>query len=51
MNFGRLAQEIGGRVKGVNTIEFIHTHEVSQDKMKDVTYITFVSNVRSEEEE
>jgi hypothetical protein len=49
--FGRLAQGIGGRIEGTNTIEFIHKHEVPQNRFKDVTYIRFVSNVRTEKEE
>ena len=36
--FGRLAQGIGGRITGTNTIEFIFQHEVSSERMKDVTY-------------
>jgi hypothetical protein len=36
--FGRLAQGIGGRIKGTNTIEFIFQHEVPKGRMKDVTY-------------
>ena len=49
--FGRLAQGVSGRIKGTNTIEFIHKHEVPQDRLKDVTYITFFSNVQTEKEE
>ena len=45
------ARYIGRRVKGTNTFEFIHMHEVPQEKMKDVTYIMFVSNIRTEKEE
>ena len=26
--FGRLANGVGGRIKGTNTIKFIHRHEV-----------------------
>jgi hypothetical protein len=29
--FGRLAQGVGGQVKGTDTIRFIHKHEVPQD--------------------
>ena len=49
--FGRLAQGVGGRVKATNTIEFIHKHEIPQDRCKDVTYISFVSSVRTEKED
>jgi hypothetical protein len=30
--FGRLAQGVGGRVQGTNTITFIHHHEMPQDR-------------------
>jgi hypothetical protein len=40
--FGHLAQGVGGRIKGTNTIKFIHQHEVPADCMKDVTYEQFV---------
>jgi hypothetical protein len=40
--FGRLAQGVGGQIKGTNTIKFIHQHEVPADRMKDVTYGQFV---------
>ena len=43
--FGRLAQGVGGRVKATNTIEFIHKHEVPQDRFKDVTYIKLGCNI------
>ena len=49
--FGRLAQGIGGRIKGTNTIEFIFQHEVPKGRMKDVTYGQFVCTVRPEKEE
>ncbi len=49
--FGRLAQGIGGRVEGTNTIEFIHKHEVPQDRFKDVTYIKFVCTIRTEKKD
>ena len=49
--FGRLAKGTGDRVKGMSTIEVIYKHEVPQDTFKDVTYITFVSNFRTEKEE
>ena len=49
--FGRLAQGIGGRIKGTNTIQFIFQHEVPKGRMKDVTYGQFVCTVRPEKEE
>jgi len=44
--FGRLAQGVGGRIKGTNTISFIHKHELPKTRMKDVTYGQFVCNKR-----
>ncbi len=41
--FGWLAQGVGGRIDGTNTIFFVHKHEIPQDRLKDVTYIKFVS--------
>ena len=29
--FGRLANGVGGRIKGTNTIKFIHKHEVPKE--------------------
>ncbi|KAK1740972.1 hypothetical protein QTG54_008224 [Skeletonema marinoi] len=49
--FGRLAQGVGDRVKGTNTIHFIHQTEVPVDRMKDVTYGQFVCTIRPEKEE
>ncbi|KAL7483042.1 hypothetical protein ACHAW6_008693 [Cyclotella cf. meneghiniana] len=49
--FGRLAQGIGGRVEGTNTVEFIHKHEIPQDRFKDVTYIKFVCTIRTEKKD
>jgi hypothetical protein len=52
MNFGRrLAQGIGGRIKGTDTIRFIHKWEIPADRLKDVTYIKFVCNVRTEKKD
>ena len=45
--FGRLAQGIGGRVQGTDTIRFIRKDEVPADRLKDVTYIKFVCQVRT----
>jgi hypothetical protein len=41
--FGWLGQGVGGRIDGTNTIFFVHKHEIPQDRLKDVTYIKFVS--------
>jgi hypothetical protein len=49
--FGRLAQGIKGRVKATDTIRFIHKHEVPQDRFKDITYIRFVCQVRTEKKD
>jgi len=44
--FGRLANDIGGRIKNpTNTIEFIFQHEVPTERMKDVTYGQFMCTV------
>jgi hypothetical protein len=45
-NFGMSAQGVGNRVKGTNTIFFIHKNEVPPDRFKDVAYLKFVCNVR-----
>jgi hypothetical protein len=31
--FGRLAQGIGGRIKGTDTIQFIHKHKIPADRL------------------
>ena len=49
--FGRLAQGIGGRIKGTDTICFIHKREIPTDRLKDFTYIKFVCNVRTEKKD
>jgi hypothetical protein len=49
--FGRLAQGVGGRIDGTNTILFDHKHEIPQDRLKDVTYIKFVSSIQTEKED
>jgi hypothetical protein len=49
--FGRLAQGVGGRIDGTNTIFFVYKHEIPQDRLKDVTYIKFVSSIRTEKED
>eukprot|EP00804_Cyclotella_cryptica_P028785 CCRYP_018721-RB/>CCRYP_018721-RB protein AED:0.41 eAED:0.41 QI:0/0/0/1/0/0/3/0/816 len=49
--FGRLAQGVGGRIKGTDTIRFIRKSDIPQDCRKDVTYGRFVCNVRPEKAE
>ena len=49
--FGRLANGVGGRVKGTNTIKFIHRCDVPNKRMKDVTYGKFVCMIRPEKKE
>ena len=44
--FGRLAQGIGGQIKGTNTIYFIHRREIPIERLKDVTYVKFVCKVK-----
>ena len=36
--FGRLANGVGGHIKGTNTIKIIHKRGVPSKQMKDVTY-------------
>jgi hypothetical protein len=40
--FGRLAQGVGGRVAGTNTIFFIQIDHIPINRIKDVTYGSFV---------
>eukprot|EP00804_Cyclotella_cryptica_P026377 CCRYP_007695-RA/>CCRYP_007695-RA protein AED:0.34 eAED:0.34 QI:0/0/0/1/1/1/3/0/489 len=49
--FGRLANGVGGRVKGTKTITFIPKAAVPPNRRKDVTYGTFVCTVRPEKKE
>ena len=49
--FGRLTQGVGGRIKGTNTIFFVHKHEVPQDRFRDSTYAKFVCNERPQKKE
>jgi hypothetical protein len=44
--FGRLAQGVGGRIQGTNTIYFIHKHQVPNDRHRDVTYAKFVVELK-----
>jgi hypothetical protein len=47
--FGRLVQGVGGRIKGTNTIRFIHHHEVPRNKTP--TYARFVCVLRPQKSE
>ena len=49
--FGRLANEVGGRIKGTNSIKFVHKHEVPHKRLKGVTYGQFVCMVHPEKAE
>jgi hypothetical protein len=49
--FGRLAQGVGNRIKGTNTIKFIHKRKVPKSRLKNVTYGQFVCTKRPEKEE
>ena len=46
IEFGRLVNGVGGRIKGTNTIKFFHKHGVLHKHMKDVTFGQFVCMVR-----
>jgi hypothetical protein len=49
--FGRLANGVGGRVKGTNTIKFIKKSAIPHDRRRDVTYGQFVCTIRPEKSE
>ena len=49
--FGRLANGVGGRLKGTNTIKFITERQGPKNRLRDVTYGQFVCSVRPEKEE
>ncbi len=49
--FGRLAQGVGGRVKTTNTIFFIRKDQVPKDRMKDVTYGSFICDIKQNKTE
>ena len=50
--FGRLSNGVGGRIKKTtNTINFTRRSDIPKDRRKDVTYGSFVCNVRPEKEE
>lgn len=48
---GRLAQGVGKRIKGTNTIQFISKHEIPQDRQKDVTYGRLCVDYRPQKKE
>ena len=43
--FGRLANGVGGRIKGTNTIKFIHKDDVPKARMKNITYGQFACTI------
>ena len=50
--FGRLVQGLpDGRVNETNTIFFIHRNLVLKDRLKDVTYASFVCDLRPNKKE
>jgi hypothetical protein len=49
--FGRLAQGVGGRVIGANTIFFIQKDHIPINRRKDVTYDSFVCELKLNKEE
>ena len=49
--FGRLAEGIGGRIKGTGTMRAMPKLQVPENRMKDVIYGKFLCNVRPEKDE
>ena len=49
--FGRLAQGVGGRIKGTQTIFFVNHNKVPEDRRKDVTYGRICVNYRPQKAE
>ena len=49
--FGCLAQGVGDRVKGTNTMKFICKKDVPSDRTRDVTYGSFLCKVRNKKKE
>jgi hypothetical protein len=43
--FGGLAQGVGRRVKAANTIFFTYKDQLPKDRMKDVTYVSFICDI------
>jgi hypothetical protein len=48
---GRLAQGVGTRIKGTNTIQFIQMNQVPNERAGDVTYKSFSCNYKPNKEE
>ncbi len=46
-----VAQGVGGRIKGTNTIFFIRKDQVPKDRIKDVTYGSFSCEIKQNKEE
>ena len=44
--FGRLAQGVGSRIQGTDTIYFVRKDQVPNDRWKDVTYAKFVCELK-----
>jgi hypothetical protein len=49
--FGQLAQGVGTRIKGTNTIHFIRKNEVPKERAEDVTYGSFSCDYKPNKEE
>ena len=49
--FGQLAQGVSGRIKGTNTVFFIHESEILKERRKDVTYGSLVYTIWPEKAE
>lgn len=49
--FRRLARGIKGRVTATDTIKFIRKSKIPPDRLKDVTYLKFVCQVRTKKAE
>jgi hypothetical protein len=49
--FGQLAQGVGGRVKGTDTIQFTRKEQVPLNRRKDVTYGSFSCDIKPNKEE
>jgi len=49
--FGRLAQGVGGRIEGSNTIRFIPRSSIPHDRLKNVTYGKFVCELKPNKKE
>ena len=49
--FGRLAQGVGGRIEGSDTIRFIPLSNIPHDRLKNVTYGKFVCELKPNKKE